>query len=253
MVASGEVLVVRTVASAGLRGAVGNRLSPIVKALSPSAKTCHHLPRAASFSRRVWRETFRRNCDLFKGRVSKFLADNMLGWIDILNQAGMRSVSRDLLLENEGEGIRGPVTVCHINFEAWRTKDVARDGSSSSMIPSLALRAGVRDFMFTRGLFNTSPKRERGDLGREVRPGVRRGPEIAAEHRASNVAMVARPFRALRYVWRPVPRALPWAAMGRTFGGPEEICGSETAVQRRQFGDAGRGRDDNSATGDDKI
>jgi hypothetical protein len=47
MVASGEVLVVRTVASAGLRGAVGNRLSPIVKALSPSAKTCHHLPSPA--------------------------------------------------------------------------------------------------------------------------------------------------------------------------------------------------------------
>ena len=41
----------------------------------------------------------------------------------------------------------------------------------SSKIPSLARRAGVCGFMVTRG-GNTSPKRERGDPGRELHPGI---------------------------------------------------------------------------------
>ncbi len=107
----------------------------------------------------------------------------------------MRSISGDLVLENEREGIRGPVTVCHINLEAWRKKAFARDGSSSSMIPSLARRARVEHSSNKHKVTNTSPKRERGDLGSEVRPGDRRGPEIAAEHRASNVAMGGPPLQ----------------------------------------------------------
>ena len=120
----GEVLVVRTVASAELRGAVGSRrLSPTARTLPKTARrlptpatVCHELPRTASFSRRVRRSAFRGNWDLVNGHVAMLLAGLVLGRIDSLKQPETRPVSRDLLLENEAEGIRGPVTVCHINF-----------------------------------------------------------------------------------------------------------------------------------------
>ena len=76
----------------------------------------------------------------------------MFGQINISKQG---TVASDSLLENEGKGIWGPVTGCHIDF------------------------AEPQD------------------------------------------AILARPFRALRFIGRPVPRALPWAVMGRTFGAPE--------------------------------
>ena len=161
-----EVMRVRTEASAGIRGTLGNRLSWAVRPLSPTVTVCHDLPRSVNFSRRVWRAAFRRNCGLVKGHDAMFMAGRVLGRIDNLNQAESRSVASDLLQENEGEGLRGPVTVCQINF---------------------------------------------------------------AE---GHGAIMARPFRALRFIWRPVPRALPWAAMGRTFGAPAEICSPKTTDQR---------------------
>ncbi len=120
----GEVLVVRTVASAELRGAVGSRrLSPTARTLPKTARrlptpatVCHELPLTATFSRRVRRSAFRGNWDLVTGHVAMLMADLVLGRIESLKQPEPRSVSSDLLLENEGEGTRSPVTVCHINF-----------------------------------------------------------------------------------------------------------------------------------------
>ena len=111
--------------------------------------TCHGL---SDFLRRGGWLAFRPNGDLGNRGVSKLRVGSMFGQIDILEP---RSVASDLLMENQGKGICGPATDCHIDF------------------------AGFRD------------------------------------------AILARPFRALWFVWRPVPRALPWAAIGRTFGAPE--------------------------------
>ena len=117
---AGEVLA-RTVASVELWGAVGSGLSPTVRRLPKTARrlptpatVCHELPRTASSSRRVRRSAFRANLDLVKGHVAMLMASLVLGRIDILKQPETRSVSRDLLLENERKGTRSPVTVCHI-------------------------------------------------------------------------------------------------------------------------------------------
>ena len=54
------------------------------------------------------------------------------------------------------------------------------------------------------------PEPCRGDLGLRV------------ANLGFDVSIVVRPFRALWFAWRPVPRALPWAAMGRTDGAHDE-------------------------------
>ena len=126
----GEVLV-RTGASAELWGAVGSRrLSPTARTLPKTARrlpktarrlptpatVCHELPRTASFLRRVRWSAFLGNGEFIRGRVLMFMTGRGLWPIGVSNQIEVRSVSGDLLLENEGEGTRSPVTVCHINF-----------------------------------------------------------------------------------------------------------------------------------------
>ena len=119
-----NVLVARTGASVELWGAVGSRrLSPTVRTLPKTARrlpkpatVCHELPRTASFSSRVWRSAFRGTWDLVTGHVAMLMAGLVLGRIDSLKPPETRSVSRDPWLENDREGTRSPVTVCHINF-----------------------------------------------------------------------------------------------------------------------------------------
>ena len=151
-----------------------HRLPPSAKALPLSAKglplsakTCHHLPRPASFWSGPWRSRGPLRSSVFNRCVGIVLMGLMLGHGGSWKGTGMRSVASDLLLENVGRGNPRPVTVCHINPAAWRRKPFPREaGPLSSPTPSLALRAGVRGFMVTRGVFNMSPMRERGDLGR---------------------------------------------------------------------------------------
>ena len=120
-----NVLVARTGASVELWGAVGSRrLSPTVRTLPKTARrlptpatVCHELPRTATFLRRVWRSASRGTWDLVTGHVAMLMAGLVLGRILVSKRAGIRSVASDPLLENEGEGTRSPVTVCHINFE----------------------------------------------------------------------------------------------------------------------------------------
>ena len=95
----------------------------------------------------------------------------------------------------------------------------------SLKIPSLARRAGVCGFMVTWGVFNTSPKRERGDprrgdlsvghfggVGdpRRKRRGFRRGPTTPFGGRAigSMFFSVNLRFRSLIFVSGPVFRLL---------------------------------------------
>ena len=107
------------------------------------------------------------------------------------------------------------------------------------------------------------PEPSRGDLGFRV------------ANMGLDVSIVVRPFRALWFAWRPVPRALPWAAMGRTFGardgavdgggacdrGADEAgahdaetwrsgvsAGSETRAERGRTEIFWRSKDDNSPT-----
>ncbi len=165
---------VRLVGGCSPRPGDCHRLPPSAKALPLSAKglplparTCHHLPRAASSLGRPGRSRGPLLSSAINGCVGIVLMGLMLWHIDVAQRAGMRSSECDLLLENVGRGNPRPVTVCHINPEAWRRKPFPREaGPLSSPIPSLALRAGVRGFMVTRGMFNMSPTRERGDLGR---------------------------------------------------------------------------------------
>ena len=128
-----------------------HRLSDHCHRLPKPAMTCHGV---SDFLRRGGWLAFRPNGDLGNRDVSKLWVDSMFGQVDILKP---RFVASDLLMENEGQGICGPVTDCHIDFAGFRR------------------------------------------------------------------AILARPFRALWFVWRPVPKALPWAAMGRTFGAPEGV------------------------------
>ncbi len=144
-----------------------NVLPLSAKGLPLSAKTCHHLPRAASFWGGPWRSRGPLLSSVFNGCVGIVLMGLMLWHIDVVKRTVIRSAACDLLLENEGRGQLSTVTVCHINPAARRRKPFPREaGPLSSPIPSLALRAGVRGFMVTRGVFNMSPTRERGDLGR---------------------------------------------------------------------------------------
>ncbi len=137
-------------------------------------KDCHRLPKPAITCHGLpvlwggpWRSRGPLQNSVFNGCVGIVLMGLMLWHIDVVKRTVIRSARCDLLLENEGKGHPRPVTVCHINPEAWRRKPFPRAaGPLKSLIPSLALRAGVRGFMVSRGVFNMSPTRERGDLGR---------------------------------------------------------------------------------------
>ncbi len=154
----GDVRVVRSGASAELWGAVGSGLSPTVRTLPKTARrlptpatVCHELPRTASFSRRVRRSAFRGNWDLVTGHVAMFMAGLVLGRIDSLKPPETRSVSSDPWLENEVEGTRSPVTVCHINFGGGcarvrkKRRPVGRRGRAGSETNGVERRSGPRE------------------------------------------------------------------------------------------------------------
>ena len=240
-----------------------HRLPPSAKALPLSAKglplsakTCHHLPRPASFWSGPWRSRGPLRSSVFNRCVGIVLMGLMLWHGGSWRGTEMRSVASDLLLENEGQGYPRPVTVCHINPEAWRRKPFPREaGPLSSPIPSLALRAGVHGFMVTRGVFNMSPMRERGDLGRgdlsvecfgggrprpledvphDCRPHDQSNAKIAAFPRTGRLwppGIVARPCRALWFLLQPVPEAFTWAARGRTFGARQSEDGARRSEE----------------------
>ena len=116
-----------------------HRLPLSAKALSPSAKTCHDLPRADSFSSDPWRSTGPLRNSVFKGRVGIVLMGLELWRTDVSQQSGMRLVASDLLVENQVEDPPGPVTVCQIETGGWGRQPLARaTGPWSSPIPSLA-------------------------------------------------------------------------------------------------------------------
>lgn len=145
-----EGLEIRTAMSAALdRGAIGIRLSPAARDLSPPAKTCHDLPRCVSFSGDAWRSARLRKNEVRKGFVPISRMDQKLWHIDESKRAEIRSVSSDLFLENGVEGIQGPVTACHISVQNWRREEPAHKKGS------------------LRSLF---PKPCRGDLGRDAAP-----------------------------------------------------------------------------------
>ena len=72
------------------------------------------------------------------------------------------------------------------------------------------------------------PEPCRGDLGLRV------------ANLGLDVLIVVRPFRALWFVWRSVPRALPWAAMGRTFGAPDGAADGNAHGAAQLFGGTGK-------------
>ncbi len=64
------------------------------------------------------------------------MAGLVLGRISVSKRAGIRLVASDPLLENEGEGTRSPVTVCHINFaggcaRVWKKEETFRSAVSA--------------------------------------------------------------------------------------------------------------------------
>ena len=83
------------------------------KGLPLSAKTCHHLPRAAS----SWGGPSRSRGPLLSsdinGCVGIVLMGLMLWHSDVAHRMGMRSGASDLIVENQAEGLRSTVTVCH--------------------------------------------------------------------------------------------------------------------------------------------
>ena len=185
----GNVLVVLTGASAELWGAVGSRrLSPTVRILPKPARrlptpatVCHELPRTASFSRRDWSAAFRRNFDLVNRRVAMLMAGLVLGRIDSLKLLETRSVSRDPWLENDREGTRSPVTVCHINFagvgvrgSGRRRGDLSVGGFGGAGVPR---RTGPRRMWLVRGSMTdwgpisrqfTDRRHQDGDIWRQL-------------------------------------------------------------------------------------
>ncbi len=97
-----------------------SHLPPSAKGLSPSAKTCHHLPRAASSLGDLWRSTRRRKTAPRRTPVRMFQKSRTLWHINDSKQTEITSVSGDLFLENGAEGTPGPVTACHIKTGGWR-------------------------------------------------------------------------------------------------------------------------------------
>ncbi len=135
-----EGLEIRTAMSAALdRGAIGIRLSPAARDLSPPAKTCHDLPRCVSFSGDAWRSARLRKNEVRKGFVPISRMDQKLWHIDESKRAEIRSVSSDLLPEIGAEGIQRPVTACHIESGDWRSvpwpAPSGLDGSFRDLFP----------------------------------------------------------------------------------------------------------------------
>ena len=79
------------------------------------------------------------------------MAGLVLGRIDSLKPPETRSVSSDPWLENEEEGIRGPVTVCHIIFGGGcarvrkKKRPVGRRGRAGSETNGVERRSGPRE------------------------------------------------------------------------------------------------------------
>ena len=109
------------------RGAIDNRLSPTARGLSPSAKTCHDLPRAVSGASLVWPVLIHQADEALRGCRLMSLIRFTLEPVDFPTESEQRSVVSDLLPEKEVEGHAGPVTACHIGAEAlWRWKAKAK-------------------------------------------------------------------------------------------------------------------------------
>ena len=141
------------------------------KGLPLSAKTCHHLPRAATFWGGPSRSRGPLLSSVFNGCVGIVLRGLKLWHIDVAQRTELRSVASDLLLENEGQGHPRPVTVCHIEAEGRGTQSFAPvAGPSSSLIPSLALRAGVERLSGEYSAANKSPNRQRGNRETQTTP-----------------------------------------------------------------------------------
>ncbi len=148
-----------------------HRLPPSANVLPLSAKTCHPLPRAASSLRDPWRSMGRRLSSVFNGCVGIVLMGLMLWHGGSWKGTGMRSVTSDLLRENEAAGHPRPVTVCHINPAAWcRMLSLREARPSSSPIPSLALRADVERLSGEYSAANKSPNRQRENRETQTTP-----------------------------------------------------------------------------------
>ena len=138
-----ETVELRAAIPAGMREAIANRLSPAAKALSPSAKTCHHLPRRVNFSSDIWRSTFRRDNDVLRGRHSMSWTGFELCHIEFSKWAESRSDTSDLHLQIGVVGDPQPVTVCHNNQKAWCTMGALRPEDTDG-IEAAASRTGLR-------------------------------------------------------------------------------------------------------------
>ena len=122
IVGCGEALEIRTAMSAGSsRETMADPMPPVVRTLSPPAKTCHHLPRCVIFSCDAWRSALRRKNEARKGCIPMSRTRPELWRIDDSMRTEMRSISSDLLLENGLEGLQSPVTACHIATGDWRS------------------------------------------------------------------------------------------------------------------------------------
>ena len=176
----GEALRIWTALGVGTRSAGGcpprprgcHRLPPSAKGLPPSAKalppsaiglplsakTCHPLPRAASFLRHPRRSTGPLRNSVVKGGIAILQRGLKLWRIDVAQRTGMRSGASDLLLENEGEGTPSPVTVCHINLEGWPRETLA--WVPRTRTKSTALSKTVRPWR--TGLNGQRPRANRG-------------------------------------------------------------------------------------------
>ena len=123
-----QVAGVRTAALAGLRAAaIFNRLPPTVRTLSPTAIICHFLPRTDRCLSPARMSECRGKNQVCRVRDSMSRTGLKLWPVDFPMGAGWRSLARDLFLENEVEGLRGPVTVCHVNSGDSRRGDSSRE------------------------------------------------------------------------------------------------------------------------------
>ncbi len=188
-----EGLEIRTAMSAALdRGAIGIRLSPAARDLSPPAKTCHDLPRCVSFSGDAWRSARLRKNQARKGRVPMSRMDQKLWRIDDSMRPEIRSVSSDLFLENGVEGIQETVTACHIETGDWRSvpwpAPSRLDGSFRHLFPGrcpglsstapLMLMSVVLKSETCGRCFGgvADPRRTEGEVGDLLRTEPNRGP-----------------------------------------------------------------------------
>ncbi len=127
MVIWGQVVRVRTAAGCVGR-AIDNRLSPTVKGLPPSAKTCHDLPRPVRFSSIGWLAAICRHNEALRRGHSISRTSLRLGQVECPTESEIRSVASDLLPGKEVEGHSRPVTVCHIHTACRRGGDEIGDG-----------------------------------------------------------------------------------------------------------------------------